>query len=383
MELWTNKEECCGCMACHDICPKNAIYIYEDEEGFKYPKINHDKCINCGLCKKTCPLIENSIDIENYEKQVYAVKLKNMEERLTSRSGGAFVAFSDFILQKKGIIYGASFDESFLVSHKRADTKNKRDAIKGVKYVQSNTEDVFNLVKNDLLNGKYVLFTGTPCQIDGLKHYLNTLNISKDKLYTCDLVCHGTPSPGFWKNYLKSIEKRYNSKLINVSFRDKSFGWTPHVEAYWLKGVERKIVKNEYTKLFYQHIMFRASCYRCKYSSMNRVGDITLGDYWGIEKVDKDFNDEKGVSLILVNSKKGETLFNQCVENFYYIKSDIKTCLQPNLQKPSTPSTKRYQFWQDYKNKGFNYTLKKYTKPRNIKEVVKKILWVLGLRDCP
>lgn len=354
-----NKKDCCGCTACKNICPRSAIEMQPDTEGFLYPYVNDSLCIQCGLCLKVCSLNNGYNTPENFEiPLVYAVKHKNENERLTSRSGGMFIAISDYILEQGGVVYGVGYTDHFRVVHKRATNKIERNEFKGSKYVQSDLSYTFKLLKNDLEAGIPVLFSGTPCQTAGLRAYLEKSETRN--LLICDIVCHGVPSPRVWKDYLNYIENRYNNSVIKVDFRDKEFGWSSHKESFTLK-TNKKIVLNSYTDLFYSHVILRPSCGICKYTNFKRPSDITLADFWGIEKVSTEFNtDNKGVSLVLINSPKGENVFENTKWNIDYIKSNTKDCLQPNLKAPSKFPENREQFWIDYNRHGFLFVGKKY-----------------------
>ena len=378
------KADCCGCTACEEICPVHAIKMEIDQEGFYYPVQNEEKCIHCGFCDRVCGF---ELGKKVLNQKAYGVKHISEQQRKESRSGGAFVAFSDQILERNGSIYGAVMESDFSVKHSRAVSKIERAQMQKAKYVQSDLRGVFPQVAKDLINGQVVLFTGTPCQVSGLKHYILEKNISDEKLFTCDLICHGVPSPLVWSDYLKYIESRYHQKIKVAEFRDKSFGWDTHCESFILERRKKKVVSRAYTDLFYQHIMFRPSCANCPFANMNRVGDITLGDFWGIERHDASFNDNKGVSLILVNSDKGAELFEMAKSNLIYFECIPEECLQPTLQRPSKESPKRSMFWKDYKVLEFNQVLKKYTVPieqmARIKYRVKQILYLVGIRKHP
>ena len=359
MKLFDSEEKCCGCTACYSICPRSAINMERDEKGFLYPIIDESKCVNCNLCKMTCDFqnenyIKN-IDIE--DNYVYAVKNKKLSERLTSRSGGVFMSFCDYVLAKEGSVYGAVFDDNLKVIHKRTDNKTGVDKFKGSKYVQSEIGNNFLSVKKDLDNGKNVLFSGTACQVAGLKSFLNRTKTNTEKLILCDLVCHGVPSPLFYEKYLGYIENKTKSKVTEFNFRDKYFGWAPHIESF---KSDKKHFSNLYTDLFYKHIMFRPSCSNCKYTNFNRPSDLTIADFWGIDKAVKNFNDNKGVSLLIINTKKGNGIFENVKDSLEYVKSNKKDCLQPNLEHPTVFSKDTEQFWKDFREKGIEYVMKKY-----------------------
>lgn len=360
IELYTRKEQCCGCSACANMCPKNAITMVEDSEGFLYPEINYDLCINCGACKSVCSFNDNYKTPELQENiGIYGIKHKSMDERMSSRSGGVFVAIAEYILNLNGIVYGAAFNEELAVEHIRINEKKDIVRLKGSKYVQSNMKDIFSHVKEDLQNNHYVLFSGTACQVAGLKSYI-PLKL-QEKLLTCDIVCHGVPSPKAWKDYLKMVEKKHGKKIVKADFRDKSFGWNTHFETLYFQedGTDKETSKI-YTDLFYWHIMFRPSCNECHFTNFKRVSDFTLADFWGIEKFAPEFNDNKGVSLLFVNTKKSEMIFDEIKSTLDYIPATKESCMQPNLQYPSIPAYNRKQFWCDYERYGFEYCVKKY-----------------------
>lgn len=382
------KKDCSGCFACVETCPKQAIKMKIDEEGFQYPEIDEGKCIHCGICDRICGFVFVSRKNGRYNyPKAFGVKHKEMKTRITSRSGGAFVALSDIILKKDGVIYGAAMQEDFQVKHIRATCKEERDLMKKAKYVQSDITGILPQVAEDLILDKYVLFSGTPCQIEGIYTYLKQKNISSEKLFCCDLICHGVPSPLIWKSYLSYVEEKQNGKIIDANFRDKQFGWDSHYESFIMDGARKKYVSREFTDLFYQHIMFRPSCYSCKFANIHRPGDITLGDFWGIEKNSDSFNDNKGVSLVLINTKKGMELFHIAKKNMEIIECKLSNCLQPTLIKPSTPSANRAQFWNDFYQISFSNLIKKYTRPiskySRAKKRIKLILYYLKLRRCP
>ncbi|MBN1604005.1 MAG: Coenzyme F420 hydrogenase/dehydrogenase, beta subunit C-terminal domain [Chitinispirillaceae bacterium] len=362
MVLFNKKEDCCGCTACKNICPKSAIDMVPDEEGFLYPQINKDICIECGLCQKVCTFQNGYATPHNFEKPlVYAVRHKNENELLTSRSGAMFIAISDYILTHNGIIYGAGYSDHFRVVHKRATTKTERNEFKGSKYVQSDLNETFEQVKDDLQNKRMVLYSGTPCHTSGLCSYLLKNKIDTKNLYVCDIVCHGAPSPFIWRDYISYIEKKYKDDIIAVSFRDKQWGWEAHVESFILQRTNQKVMTKTYTDLFYQHIILRPSCSVCRYTNFRRPADITLADYWGWKKVSQEFNaDNKGVSLVLVNTQKGRNVFENVKQYINYLESSADKCIQPNLQLPSKASSFRNLFWKDYIKHGFTYVGKKY-----------------------
>ena len=381
------KENCCGCSACVDVCPVSAISMTEDEEGFLYQHIDSEKCIDCGKCEKACGFCDDYIREGFFGIPIaYGMKLKDLESRLKSRSGGVFVGVSDYVLDQNGVVYGACMTEDFSVMHIRATTKTDRDLMRNAKYVQSNTVGLYPMVVEDLKNGNKVLFSGTPCQVSGLRSYLSCLNVSSDNLLCCDLVCHGVPSPVFWKKYLDYVERKTGKQIRTANFRDKAFGWDTHFESFVFQD-NTKYVSRDYTDLFYEHLLFRPSCCNCKFANGKRVGDLTLADFWGVEKNSDSFDDNKGVSLLLINNSKGNEVFDIISSEYDLLPCDFNNCLQPTLIEPSKPSPRRDAFWQDYQSMSFERLVKTYVRPRTIKGKVKKFakktMYNLKIRNHP
>ena len=347
-----DKADCCGCTACASICPKDAIAMEPDILGFKYPKVDLGKCIDCGLCEKVCAFNDNydkSLNLK--EPEIYAARHKDMHEIETSRSGAAFIAISDYILENGGIVYGVGYKDHFRVAHKRATTKEERNEFKGSKYVQSDLDGIFRQVKEDLKQGNTVLFSGTPCQTAGLNSYIGKK--LRENLVLVDIVCHGVPSPYIWRDYLSYIEKKYKNEVVKVNFRDKSrIGWSGHIESFIFDN-GKKIESKIYTILFQQNIMLRQSCGKCFFTNFKRPSDLTIGDYWGWKKISDNFNaDNKGCSLVFINTKKGYEIFLVISKFMHLIHANVNLCIQPNLIKPSIVNPKTKHFVYIYKNKG-------------------------------
>lgn len=293
---------------------------------------------------------------------VYAVKHKNDEERLSSQSGGMFAALSDIVLKKGGVIYGCVFDENFKAIHIRTDSEEGRNKMRYSKYVQSDMNDCFQQAANDLQNGRLVLFSGTSCQIAAIKSFLKLKKIkyNSDKFYTVDIVCHGVPSPLVWKDYLDWEQSKRKATIKKVICRNKrKFGWKSHVTTItWNKGLP--INSRVFPKLFYSHVILRPACYRCPYKSVMHPADITIADYWGIDKALPGFKDDKGVSLVLINNEDGKKLFRLSSENLFYEQTLIEDSLQQPLVSPYDPPDNREEFWKDYSQHDFEYIARKY-----------------------
>lgn len=376
----TDPKDCCGCTACESICPQGAISMKPDNLGFLYPVIDESKCTRCNLCSKVCSFNKNYKKSAVDEIEVYAVRHKNIAEIENSRSGAMFVAITDYIIDKGGVVYGAGYKGHFVVTHKRATNKEERDEFRGSKYVQSELSNTFKKVRKDLKDGLLVCFSGTPCQTSGLRSYLETTRTDSTNLITVDIVCHGVPSPYIWRDYLAYIEKEYHGKATTVSFRDKeACGWTAHKESFIING--KKVINDTYTNLFYKHIMLRHSCSACHFTNVTRPSDITLADFWGWKNVNIEFNkDDKGVSLVLINSPRGKEIFNTVIKDLHIIRTTLKIARGQNhpLNQPSDVSPQRHKFEENYKNRGVEYVLKKYgktNKPGKITEIIRKIKW--------
>ena len=379
----TDKSQCCGCTACASICTHDAITMQPDAMGFLYPVVDTDKCVDCGLCEKVCAFNDHYDTSQNLpQPDAYAARHKNMDEVETSRSGAAFIAISDYVLENGGVVYGAGYTDHFRVVHKRAVTREERDKFEGSKYVQSDMNTVFRQVKKDLKDGLTVLFSGTPCQTAGLNSYIGKK--LREHLILVDIVCHGVPGPYLWRDYIAYLEKKQGDKICWVNFRDKQkYGWAAHHETF--KFVNGGGGKMSFTYLFYQHIMFRPSCGKCHYTNTKRPSDITIADYWGWEKTDPNINaDDKGVSLILVNTDKGREIFDAVKDRMTVIPARLEDCMQPNLRHPSVFSKEWRNFERDYERKGFEYVMRKYGEDnwkkklrklaRRVKRKIKKTL---------
>lgn len=321
--------KCCGCTACYAICPKNAITMHADSEGFKYPVIDKDKCIDCGLCCKVCPL---DIKLEKTEDKQIAVACTAKYENFTkqSSSGGVFAILANMFIKKQAVIYGAAFDDDWTVKHIRVDQKEDLKKLYTSKYVQSDMSDNFKFVKADLDSSKEVLFAGTPCQVVGLKSYLGK---DYNNLTTVDFICHGVPSPSVWKCYINEKAASLKSKITDISFRDKKDGWNNY---YFMIRTSsgninyEKAGDNIYMNGFLKDLYLRPSCYDCKFKTLKRASDITLADFWGIDKVLPEMYDKKGVSLCWTSSKKGSDILAEVLKQTVYKKVDLQEAVRHN-----------------------------------------------------
>lgn len=352
----TDKKKCSGCTACISSCKYGAITMKPDVFGFLYPHVDKTKCVECGLCVKVCPFNKNYSIEENLEvPYAYAARHININEVLSSQSGAAFIAISDFILSIGGVIYGVGYGENFKIEHRKAINKHEVSLFKGSKYVQSDLNGIFPQIKEELKKGINVLFVGTPCQTAGLRSFIPKR--LKDNLYVVDLVCHGVAGPQMWKDFLIWAEKKYKKKILKVSFRDKRFGWHSCKETFYFDNSDNCVV-SDYQ--IYSEKVIRLSCYVCPFCNTKRPSDLTISDFWGIEKITDKFNDNKGCSLILCNTEKGVKLFEKSKANMSILEVNLEQCLQPNLRYPTPYYEKRLELEKDYEKKGFNYITVKY-----------------------
>lgn len=321
------KEECCGCSACENICPIKAITMKTDKEGFWYPIIDEKECIKCNLCEKACPIY--NLNKNTSIKKAYAAYNKNDEVRLNSSSGGIFTILAEQVLGNKGIVFGAGFNKEFDVIHFSVDNKDDLYKLRGSKYVQSDINVTYKEVKMYLNDNKIVLFSGTPCQISGLRSFLMK---KYDNLICIDVICHGVPSPKVWSSYRQSIVKE--KELISMTFRDKSYGWKKAILKYTFKDgsyYKEKYNESKYIKGFIENIYLRPSCYNCRFKSLERDSDFTLADFWGNENVVPEIDDEKGISLVIAHNNNARKLIESFKDRIYLEEVDIYKAIDFNI----------------------------------------------------
>lgn len=375
MEPFNNKNQCCGCTACYSVCPTDAITMEYDKEGFLYPSINNALCVNCGKCRNACAFQKG------YEEHPvicgYALKHKDIIIRKSSRSGGAFAGIANFVLNLDGVVYGAVYNDDYSVQHFRCESKKDLVKLQGVKYIQSEMKDIFAQVREDVKAGKYVLFSGTPCQVAGLIATLK--NINRENLYTADLICHGVPNNMIWQEFLRWTERKYKGKLEKALFRDKSYGWNTHFESVTINGKKHKTKR--FCLMFYENDILRPSCYECKYANLNRVGDFTLGDFWGIKRQYKDFVDKDGCSLFLINTKKGQDIFDKIKDDFILRDADVVKASypNPNLRFPTAEPQNRDYFWQLHSKYAFDKVMTIYYLRLFVSRVKKRLNRVINM----
>jgi len=363
MQLYSNQEECCGCTACISICPNDVIVMHRDEKGFDYPQIiNTQDCIECGLCLEVCPHKQQVINKEPNIKMVYGLQHMSKDVLKSSSSGGAFTAISDVVLSRGGVVFGAIMDHNFDVFHQMAQDAPGRDRMRGSKYVQSEMRNTYKTVKEELIRGTEVLFIGTPCQVAGLNSFLDS---DYPNLYTVDFLCHGTPSTLLLKDHIAHLEKRFKKKATSYFFRDKKYGWGHDETIGFSDGsYESSLPVSSLKDIFNLNLNLRSSCYKCKYASPNRESDLTIADFWGAERILKKY-DNKGTSLVLVNSDKGESIFNLAKKYCEVIKTDLSNIKQSTLWGTTSKVREDLSvsdFWNLYHSRGYEAIVAKYCK---------------------
>ncbi len=357
-----SKESCTGCAACYNICPKHAIRMETDQEGFVRPFIDDKVCVECRKCETVCHVLQEKSFQTNRQK-VYAVKVKDDEVRERSSSGGLFSALAEAVLAKQGIVYGAAYDEELRVVHIGIEDRKELYRLQGSKYVQSNLGNIYRDVQEQLDSGRTVLFGGTPCQVAGLYSFLGE---NRDNLYTYDIVCHGVPSPKIFSEYLKYIEEKRGQKATRVDFRYKRPNWS-----LWSLKIDfengepyiKSIKADPYMLGFLNNYFLRESCHNCRYTSTKRVADVTIADFWGIEQADLAMeNDNRGISLCIVNSEKGQALLDASSPMFEMEETTMEKAAreQPCLKQSFSPSPEREAFWVEYEKNGFSAAMNKF-----------------------
>ena len=350
---------CCGCGECYISCPSKAISLVPNYQGFLYPKVDEQLCSHCGICTSACSF--NHFTPENHthaEQAYYAVKHIESSIREKSRSGGMFTALSDLILAMGGSVYGCALIDNKIAVHQRAVTSEQRDLFRGSKYIPSSITNIYPLIISDLKEGRWVLFSGTSCQVNAVRDYCKKTDYSK--LLLVDIVCHGVPSPVIWNDYLDYIQKKQKKRITSIDFRDKSaFGWADHRETFFFEDGS-SYSDDIFKTLFYSHHALRRDCMDCPYKNLARVGDLSLADCWGISNYYSEFDDNKGVSLVLLNTEKGKLFFESAKKSIVAIPVDINKLLQPPLKENWAMPKDYIQFWHDYRSQCFTTILQKY-----------------------
>lgn len=378
------KDQCCGCWACYNVCPKHCINMIEDKEGFRYPQINKNACIDCGLCEKVCPIKQPQMN--DSQPISYVIQNKDSDTLRKSTSGGFFTGIAKYAISNGGIVFGSAFDKNMVLKHQYSETEEDCKHFRGSKYLQSLIEDSYLKAKEFLDKGKLVIFSGTPCQIAGLYSFLR--NRVYENLITVDLVCHGVPSPLLFRKYISYHEEQNNSKVINYLSRDKYYGYDystatiffNNKEKQYHKGMEADIM----LRLYFKNICSRPSCYNCHFKTLNRISDITIFDCWNAPSVSRNFSN-KGATNVFIHTEKGQSIFNKIKENFIWAPSDIDTIIKRDgvMIKNTVPmNPKREEFFNDLNERNISYIENKYLNvsiPKKLGAFLKPYLYRIGI----
>lgn len=372
---------CCGCGACAQQCPASCIEMKEDAEGFLYPVLDNTKCIHCMKCENVCPVEALEQNAKEKKPDAFAVINLNDGERMRSSSGGFFSLLANKILEEEGVVFGAALsDDNKRLSHVMIERKEDLWKLNGSKYFQSIIGDSYICAHNLLEQGRKVLFSGTPCQIEGLLKYIGR---PYDNLLCMDLICHGVPSPKAWRKYLNERESLTASKSEWVSFRDKRCSWKNYSVAIRFQNGEMYnslLDKDSYMISFLNNANLRPSCYSCRYKSVNRKSDITVGDFWGIENVCPEMDDDKGTSLVIIHSSKGQGIFEELKSQTEYCRVDIEEALKNNSAMITSPKPhpRRTEFFNGLDTMPFEKIIEKYLKPRlRLRSIRNKIIRII------
>ena len=374
--IHTDLSTCCGCKACSNVCKTGAILFLPDAEGFSYPHIDENLCVNCGLCEKICPVNSEVKEVELL--RTFAAINKDDSELMKSSSGGLFSVFSKAVIEDGGVVYGVAYDDNMSAKFTRIDSIEDMAPLRGSKYVQADPHNIYSLALKDVKQGRKVLFSGTPCQVAAFR---NLLNFTHDNVLLIDIICHGVASPKLFSEYVQFCEKKKRSKIAHYANRSKAKGWM-HVEEQTYQSGEKdcnSLLSQAWRNIYHTSFALRPSCYSCNFNmySKNRAGDITLADFWGIENNYPEFYNKNGVSYVGVYTSQGEKWMQKIQDRIDEISVSIVHVLprQPHYRGESACvlSEKRTEFWNLYQTKGISALLKKYGK-YNIKEKTKKAI---------
>lgn len=380
-----DKKLCCGCHGCAQACPKQCIEMIPDTEGFFYPKVDESRCIHCGLCEKVCPVIHAKADDPQRMPDAAAAKNEDDVIRQESSSGGVFTLLAKQVIDRGGVVFGAAWTEDRrAVEHIAVRTEAELKKLRSSKYLQSTIGSCYAQAKESLNRGEQVLFSGTPCQIEGLRQFLRK---DYDNLLCVDIVCHGVPAPGVWRRYLSECEEKYGAKVTDVTFRDKSTGWESYcVTLTFDNGKKQSIpVSGEpYMRAFLSNACLRPSCHDCRFKKYNRESDLTLADFWGIEEVCPEMNDDRGTSLVLIHSAAGQAAMDAIGEQMTAKPVNLAEALHqnPSAIRASGVHENREAFLESLETMSFPAAVKRWL-PRKIspKERLYNALQKAGMVD--
>lgn len=365
--------DCTACAACVSVCPKRCISMHEDKEGFLQPEIDASVCIECHKCEKVCPVLNQEITKDDFETKAYAVINKDDEVRAQSSSGGVFFPLAKWVIEQGGVVFGARWNDKWEVVHDYAEDLDGVKAFMRSKYVQSVVGDTLRQAKQFLDAGRWVLYSGTPCQLGGLRAYLGK---EYERLIQVDLICHGVPSPGVWRSYLKEYFGK--EKIVDINFRDKSEGWTTSPCVSILTEIQRsrcRQMDNPFYKGFILRVYQRNSCHTCNYRQFHRASDITIADFWGVSEVCPEMHDDKGTSIVFAHTEKGSKILCE-ISTVFRIKEQekiISNRYNPSMVYNQPKPLSRNSYWFIYRLLGFRKSEFAISKDNILKRVVRKL----------
>ncbi len=387
-----DKAQCCGCAACAQVCPKHCITMQADDEGFLYPQINQEQCVHCGLCEASCPVLNVQPEAEGKPK-AYAAYSKNEDQRQRSSSGGIFSLLAEQTLSTGGVVIGAEMTENCRsVRHVAIESQDELYRLQGSKYLQSQVGTTYAQAKQYLAEGRKVLFSGTPCQIEGLRTFLKK---DYENLLCVDLICHGAPSPKLWEKYVDYREKCAGAQVQRTFFRYKKYGWKTYAVLFEFSNntaYEQRFSQDLFMQMFLQNLCLRPSCYQCKFKKMHRVSDITLADFWGSQSVCPEMDDDKGLSAVMVHSEKGQKAIDALQNQAAWKQVNVEQVVAGNssMVKSCEKPPKRDAFMQEMDGMTIQRLGEKYLKrppmkarmiakakkivPKNVKTFLKRLL---------
>ena len=373
-----NKQDCTGCHACYNVCPTQSIVMEKDVEGFLYPEVDFNTCIDCDLCEQVCPVLH--LKQINNNPIAYACYNADEKIRLESSSGGVFTLIAEQVINNNGVVFGAAFEDDFSVIHSYVTEKDKLWAFRGSKYVQSEIGLTYCQAKEFLQQGRQVLFSGTPCQIGGLKSFLGQ---DYDNLFCIDIVCHGVPSPKVWQKYVSYRENYAGAPARRIAFRRKDEGWKRYSVSFLFNNNTEYLQilhQDLYMQAFLKDICLRPSCHACQFKTVNRESDLTLADFWGIQNVLPEMDDDKGTSFVIIHSEKGKQLFERIQRSLVSHEVDVWQGIQYNsaMIRSAKRHPHRDEFFEQLDHKRIDILIRRLCRDKFPVRIKRKL--VAGVR---
>ena len=377
-----DKSMCTGCGACAEKCPKQCISMLPDELGFLYPLVDPNRCVGCGLCENACPVRHPAKHLCECKEDAFAIRSKDSEIRRNSSSGGVFSLLGEKILEESGVVYGVSLSDTLQINHVRASTPSELIPLRGSKVIQSFAGDLYREIEEELQNGKTVYFSGTPCQIFGLLHYLGH---RYENLITQDMICHGVCAPFLYEKYLEYLQDLHGSKISSIRFRDKETGWRDYSVSVDYENGDRTVTphgKDEFMRAYLRNYALRPSCYKCPFKGTNRVSDITLADFWGAEHVVPDLDDNQGLSFVICHTPAGERMIKEVLPQTDYKSVRYRDVIKYNMsgEVSSSKPANNEDFCRDLYEKPFQKVIDQYCKISFSSKVKRAVKSVIKLR---